>query len=345
MGHSPAMSGFRKSSHPSVVRPLERRLAEAYERAGVAGKGVLLAISGGADSTAMLLATVAVRRRLRLRLAVVSVDHGLRPASREETETVATLARSFQLETRTPRLELKPGAGLEARAREARYGALEEARVALALDFTATAHTASDQAETLLMRLARGSALRGASGIQGARGPLVRPLLDWSRAEVLTYLEAQGQPFVHDPMNDDPDFFRVRIRSRVLPLLSEAAGHDTAPLLARFAQQAAEDEALLSTWADAHMERLLRSDGSLETVGLRALQPPLRRRVLARFLEARGVSLDRAVVEAATAVLTGGEAHPVSGDRTLRLRKGRLVLTLNPPRREGVGAAARKPGK
>jgi tRNA(Ile)-lysidine synthase len=297
---------------------LPRTLEEAYTRLGLRGGSVLLAVSGGADSTALLVGTARVASRLQLRVEVATLDHGLRPESRAEVQSVVRLAGEQGLPCHVREMRLRGGPGVEARAREARYAALEALRRERGLAVVATAHTASDQAETLLMRLARGTALRGAGGIQEARPGLVRPLLERTRAEVEAFLEAEGVAYSTDPMNADPSLFRTRVRRDALPALSRAAGHAVEARLAAFARLAAEDDALLSGLAEEAWRRLRLEDGSLEAVGVRALESPLRRRVLARLVGEAGVPVDDALLaRVLRAVEHGGVA---SLGRTLQVR-------------------------
>jgi tRNA(Ile)-lysidine synthase len=304
-------------------------LRESYRQLGLVGGSVLLAVSGGADSTALLVGTAQVCEPLALRVEVATLDHGLRPEAQAEVQAVVRLAARWGLPCHVIPLHLSPGSGVEARAREARYSALESLRRERGLQVVATAHTASDQAETLLMRLVRGTALRGAAGIHRARPFLVRPLLERTREEVEAFLAGEGLSFVTDPMNRDPAFLRTRIRHEVLPVLARAAGFPVAPRLAAFARLAAEDEALLSGLADGAWGRLSLADGSLDAVGVRALEPPLRRRVLARLLAEAGAEVDEAslarvlkAVETGRAVtLGGGQAR---GGLQLRTTGGRV---------------------
>lgn len=313
-------------------------LRESYRQLGLVGGSVLLAVSGGADSTALLVGTARVRESLSLRVEVATLDHGLRPEAQDEVQAVARLAARWELPCHVVPLRLAPGSGVEARAREARYSALESVRRERGLQVVATAHTASDQAETLLMRLVRGTALRGAAGIHRVRPFLVRPLLERTREEVEAFLAGEGVSFVTDPMNKDPAFLRTRIRHEVLPVLVRAAGFPVVPRLAAFARLAAEDEALLGRLADGAWGRLSLPDGSLDAVGVRALEPPLRRRVLARLLASAGAEVDEAslaraqrAVETGRAVtLRGGQA---SGGLQLRTAGGRVRCV----RREAPG--------
>ncbi|RKH12764.1 tRNA lysidine(34) synthetase TilS, partial [Corallococcus sp. CA047B] len=252
------------------VPPLAALLARSYAEHGLASRSVLLAVSGGADSTALLVGTARVRESLGLRVEVATFDHGLRPDASEEVASVANLSARLGLVCHVRALALSPGAGVEARAREARYATLEVLRQERDLAAIATGHTLNDQAETLLMRLARGTALRGARGIHAQAPTLLRPLLACSRDDVLAFLHAEGLDYVRDPMNADPSLFRTRMRTDVLPALDRAAGFRTLPHLANFARLAAEDEALLGRLADASWERLSLPGGGLDAVGVGA---------------------------------------------------------------------------
>ncbi|WP_228556722.1 tRNA lysidine(34) synthetase TilS [Myxococcus sp. AB025B] len=291
---------------------------DTYARLGLEGRSVLCAVSGGADSVALLVGTASVRERLRLRVEVCTVDHGVRPESRAEARAVGSLCEQLGVPCHVRTLALAQGPGLEARARQARYEALEAVRRERGLSLVATAHSASDQAETLLMRLARGASTRGAVGIREARGTLVRPVLSLTRAELVASLKEQGVGYATDEMNDDPAFLRVRVRHDALPALSRAAGFPVDARLASYARLAAEDDALLSDLADAAWERVRLADGALDAVAVRALEVPLRRRVLARLLAAHDVVADAAMVERALRAVEQGGSATVG--RALRLR-------------------------
>jgi tRNA(Ile)-lysidine synthase len=332
-------------------------LEVAYRQFGLVGGSVLLAVSGGADSCALLVGTARVCEPLALRVEVATLDHGLRPEAREEVEAVARLAARWKLPCHVKALHLPPGSGVEARAREARYTALEALRRERGLQVVATAHTASDQAETLLMRLVRGTALRGAAGIHRARPFLVRPLIERTREEVEAFLAEQGVSYVTDPMNADPAYLRTRMRHEVLPVLARAAGFPVVPRLAAFARLAAEDEALLSSLADGAWGRLALPEGSLDAVGVRALELPLRRRVLARLLSEAGAEVDEASLARALSSVETGRAVTlrgggVRGGLQLRTTGGRVRCVRPDAPREpssplvlaGEGASGVQPG-
>ncbi|HET9452082.1 MAG TPA: tRNA lysidine(34) synthetase TilS, partial [Aggregicoccus sp.] len=200
-----------------------RALSSSYQRERLVGSSLLLAVSGGADSVALLVGSAQLAPALRLRLEVGTLDHGLRPECGAEVQAVLALAARLGLPAHARTLQLPADVpALEERARAARYAALEALRAERDLARIATGHTASEQAETLLMRLVRGSALKGARAIHASRGRLVRPLLALPRAALRDFLAEQGVGFHEDPMNADPRFLRARLRHAVLPALDAA---------------------------------------------------------------------------------------------------------------------------
>jgi tRNA(Ile)-lysidine synthase len=187
-----------------------------------------VAVSGGADSTALmlLLARWRAARRTGPELSVFTVDHGLRPGSRDEAETVGKWARALGLshEILAWRGE-KPKSNIQAEARAARYRLLAEACYRDGIAVLATAHHRDDQAETFLMRLARGSGVDGLSAMVGVSRimglTLVRPLLDVARFRLQTTLDRAGHDWIEDPSNEDTRFARVRIRILLHALAKE----------------------------------------------------------------------------------------------------------------------------
>ncbi|MBL9037889.1 MAG: tRNA lysidine(34) synthetase TilS [Archangium sp.] len=321
-----------KSESNQAVVSFDEVIARSARATGLVGTSALLAVSGGADSMAMLTALARLARRLALELHVATVDHGLRAESADDAEFVKTHAASLDLPVQVLRIQLPPGTGIEARARAARYAALFDHQRARSLRWVATAHTASDQAETVLMRLARGTALGGAGGIHAARADgVVRPLLQVTRTDVEAYLRALGIPWRHDSMNDAHELTRVRVRREILPVF-EAAVPGAADALARFAALAAEDHAHLDAEATAALRRVSWPDGSLEAVAVRSLARSIGRRVLASWLSTHAVEVSaRLIDEALTAIEADGTAT-LPGDRVLTCRSGRVRLEAAPPR-------------
>ncbi len=265
------------------------RLAVRRTLAALRDGPVLVACSGGADSLALLAATVFEARRTGHRVVGVVVDHGLQEGSAAHTAAVvAQMARLGVDETGSVRVEVHAaGLGVEAAAREARYAALEE----LAGRFGAVAvllgHTLDDQAETVLLGLTRGSGGRSIAGMRSGFGPFVRPLLALTREQTEAACRAEGIDFWDDPHNRDPRFTRARLRHRVMPVLEKELGPGVAATLARTAAQLQEDLAALDAWADtAHAEA--RTATGLSLGGLDPLPDAVRRRVLRRAAVAAG---------------------------------------------------------
>jgi tRNA(Ile)-lysidine synthase len=302
---------------------IPRAVGAAFERQ--AGR-ILVAVSGGVDSLALLVSAAEVAAG---RTGVASLDHGLRPESAAEVERVAALARSLGLPFHTEALGLVPGAGAEARARAARYAALDRIAREHGYAAIATAHTADDQAETLLMRLARGSALRGAAAIR-AEGPrLLRPLLAVRRAQTEAYVAAAGLEPVRDPSNEDLGLFRTRIRHHVLPVLRQAAGPAVVERLARFARSAAEDEELLAGLAEEALVRV--HDGvGLDAVAVRALPWPIRARVLRSWLEALGHPISDGLLRSVAAAIDRGGRTGLPGRAVLGAEGGWVRVLPRP---------------
>ena len=195
------------------------------------GTEVDCAVSGGPDSTALLVLAV----EAGLVATAWHVDHGLRSGSSAEGAMVARLAAGLGATARCMEATVDDGPNLEARARDARRAVLPPGVL--------TGHTADDQAETVLVNLLRGAGVPGAAGIGS---PERRPLLALRRRETRALCEDLGIQPLADPMNDDPRFVRNRIRHEVLPLLADVSGRDPIPLLARHAMRAAEATHLLS---------------------------------------------------------------------------------------------------
>ena len=200
------------------------------------GTNVDCAVSGGADSVALLV----LARVANLNVTAWHVDHGLRENSNTEAELVAQLAIQLGARFESRTVTVEPGANTEARAREARYGVLPTGVM--------TGHTADDQAETILINLLRGSGTRGLAGMQPTAQ---RPLLRIRRSETDALCSALGIVVFYDPSNDDERFQRNRIRHEVLPLLESLAKRDLVPVLTRQADLLRDDDDLLNEFAGA----------------------------------------------------------------------------------------------
>jgi tRNA(Ile)-lysidine synthase len=248
--------------HPAVaaVRRGVRGVLSALEP----GDAVVVACSGGADSLAMAAATVFEGHKLGLRVIGATVDHGLQPGSADQAaRVVAQLVELGVDETATVRVEVHgDGRGPEAAARGARYDVLEQLREQVGAVLVLLGHTRDDQAETVLLGLARGSGARSLAGMRRRFDHYARPLLDVSRDDTVTACQVEGLDAWEDPHNEDPTYTRVRVRRAVLPVLEENLGPGVAAALARTADQVRDDvEALDALARTAYDELRAAADG------------------------------------------------------------------------------------
>lgn len=209
----------RGSHPPALLRRTERTLRE--ETPLRAGQRVLVAVSGGGDSMALLHVLARLAARLGITLHAHGVDHGLRPAAAAELELAAGLASELRVPFTRSVLQLEPGGNLQARARAGRYAALDAAAQRVAADWVATAHHADDRAETLLLRLLRGASPSALGVLPAAAAGRLRPFIRAPKSAILQHLERHGVPHALDPSNRDPRFLRTRVREELLPLLEQ----------------------------------------------------------------------------------------------------------------------------
>jgi tRNA(Ile)-lysidine synthase len=296
------------------------RLAEWLDRLrGMDGvePPVVVACSGGADSLALLAFAVA----LGLEPVAVHVDHGIRSGAGDESIHVATYAAGLGARFRSERVSVAPGPNVEARARAARYDALERARVASGAEVVLVGHTADDQAETVILNLLRGSASGGLGAMATRRANLVRPMLDLRRTDTEAVCAAIGVEPLTDPMNDDVSLRRVWVRREVLPLLSAGAGRDLVPVLARQAEILRSESDELDRQAGAAWP----GAGPPAARALAALAPVLARRAVRLWVGAPVPSF--AEVERVLAVARGtARAAQLAGGRTVVRSAGELRL-------------------
>jgi tRNA(Ile)-lysidine synthase len=211
-----------------------------------AGSTVYAAVSGGADSLALAAALAYVGPRLRLVTGAVTVDHALQSGSAQVAAAVAATCRELGLSAAViRRVEVGTAGGPEAAARAARYAALETVDA----DVVLLGHTLDDQAETVLMRLARGSGARSLAGMAARAGRYRRPFLEVRRADTAAACATLGLTPWADPHNDDRRFARVRVRHDVLPALEAALGPGVIEALARSADLLRDDADALDEWA------------------------------------------------------------------------------------------------
>ncbi|MDQ7876628.1 tRNA lysidine(34) synthetase TilS [Microbacterium sp. QXD-8] len=279
------MEERRPGLDPAVA---EVRLAVRRALTGLEpGATVLVALSGGADSLSLAAATAFEAPKLGLRAAAATVDHGLQDGSTDAAAAAAARAQALGLDARVVRVEVAGAGGPEAAAREARYAALlDAARVAGAAAIL-LGHTLDDQAETVLLGLARGAgatSLQGmaaASDLDGVR--LLRPLLDVRRTTTRAACAAEGLDPWDDPQNADPRFARVRVRETVLPVLEAELGPGIAEALARTAAQLREDAEAFDEMIDETIEDIVEhaeAGISVSVAALAANPAALRNRII-----------------------------------------------------------------
>lgn len=204
---------------------------------------ILIALSGGADSLALAAATAFEAPKQGHRAGAVVVDHGLQEGSAEVAERAAETARGLGLDpVIVERVHVEDGTeGPESAARSARYGALRKVSLAVGASRVYLGHTRDDQAEQVLLALARGSGAKSLAGIPPRRGIFARPFLSIAHHTTVQACEDQGIEAWDDPHNTDPMYTRVRVRHRVLPMLEEELGPGIVDALARTAELARED--------------------------------------------------------------------------------------------------------
>ncbi len=313
---TPAIADVRRSVRESLAS-----LPELVEGGSTSTPLVLVALSGGADSLALAAATSFEAPRAGIRAGAIIVDHALQDASAEVAERAAGQARGLGLDpVIVTRVAVGTVGGPEAAARDARYQAFVDALGRLDASAVLLGHTLDDQAETVLLGLARGS---GAASLQGmaavvplevpktglpggadgqnvaphVRGLVVRPLLGVRRATTEAFCADSGLEAWHDPHNADPAYTRVRVRTQVLPMLEDALGPGIAEALARTADQLREDSQALDHFAEEQIEDLAEhaeAGISLTVGGLEANPPALRQRIIRLAVSAEfGVALSR----------------------------------------------------
>ncbi|WP_066041355.1 tRNA lysidine(34) synthetase TilS [Herbiconiux solani] len=321
---------------------VRRAVRQALEARGLdQGSLVLVALSGGPDSLALAAATAFEAPRAGLRAGAVVVDHGLQADSDAVAARAAAQASALGLDpVLVTRVEVAAGpasvtGGPEAAARTARYAALDRALTDTGARVVLLGHTLDDQAETVLLGLARGAGAASLGGMEpvSASGTRLRPLLGIRREATLAFCADSGLEPWHDPHNLDPSFTRVRVREVVLPLLERELGPGIAEALARTAEQFREDDDTLHDMATETIEDLVEhaeAGIAISAPALAANPPALRNRIIRYVVESEfGVSLSRAQTLAAAALVTdwhGQKGVDLPGIRVVR-RGARIVFS------------------
>jgi tRNA(Ile)-lysidine synthase len=311
---------------------------------------VVVAVSGGADSVALLLALdeLSGAQQLDLNFKVAHLNHKLREEGEQDALWVEELARGMNYEIAVREIDVRELAAaqkdnLEQAARRARYGFLTDTAAQCGAKLVLTAHTMDDQAETVLLRLMRGSGLDGLSGIEPVRALdkeknvlLVRPLLGWARrAETEKYCHARGVTFRTDAMNDNEQFARVRVRKQLLPLMRDFNGR-IVEALSRTGELLREDSAALQAAAaellDAATEKATSGDVSLRVNVLASAPVAVRRRALRECVaRVRGdlrrlESVHLLAIEKLLFGERGGRVAELPGGAWVERRRGKLFF-------------------
>jgi tRNA(Ile)-lysidine synthase len=312
---------------------------------------LLLAVSGGPDSVALMLLAAHWSLRAARDIAVATVDHGLRPEAADEARQVGDWARGLGFAHHMLRWEgEKPRTRIQERARDARYRLLAGCAGEIGATAIVTAHHADDQAETILFRLTRGSSIAGLAGMAAVSScdgmTLLRPLLGLRKAALEAVCAAHGHDFFRDPSNENPVYARARLRRLLTSLATE--GLDPRALL-RLGARAARSEAALA-WSAAQIAASLPAEReearfAVAAQALRTLPRELLQRILAIEIARVGSStprlerLERATERVARALATGARLETTLGGAELILTADRLTIRPEPPRRASVGRA------
>jgi tRNA(Ile)-lysidine synthase len=306
-------------------------VAEGADRLGL-GRDLplVLAVSGGADSMALLHGAASLAPGRGWQLVVAHLDHGLRTDSADDARFVAEAAEALGLPWEMRRTDVgsaaaESGTGIEEAGRQARYAFLE----AVAADhgpeaLVATAHTADDLAETVLLNLARGAGTRGVRGIPGRRGRMVRPLLHVRRTALRAALADAGVEHRDDPTNLDIDRARAAIRAEVLPVL-ERLNPEAVAAISRYAALAGDEDAFLDALAAEELSRRRGGDGAIDW--RKPPAPALGRRVLRLAIGEPAPAAERieAILEAASGP-RGGLVIELGRGRIATIRGRRIVI-------------------
>lgn len=254
----------------ATIHRLERRLAESWPPANWSDLTVVVAVSGGADSVALVRAMAALRLPGPGRLVAAHFNHQLRAAADDDEAFVVGLCRNLGVDCEVGRADVarraaELGDGIEAAARQSRYEFLQATAERVGARYLATAHTADDQAETILHRVLRGTGLAGLAGIPRTRSlgqavTLLRPMLGLRRADVAAYLAALEQPYRNDETNGDLALTRNRLRHELLPQLADQYNPQVTEALVRLGRLAGETQELIASLAAGLLERCARSE-------------------------------------------------------------------------------------
>ncbi|CAB4633179.1 MAG: tRNA lysidine(34) synthetase TilS [Actinobacteria bacterium] len=301
------------------------------------GQKLLLAVSGGADSLALAAACEFEAKKLKVKIAAAVIDHSLQNNSdKVAAQTAKTLASLGFEEVVVKKIAVGKAGGPEAAARTARYTALETLRQKTKSHFIVLGHTASDQAETVLLGLVRGSGSKSLSGMSEKTGFLLRPLLGIERATTEAFCKDSGIKYWSDPQNKDEKFLRVMIRKHVLPFLEKQLGGSVAASLVRTSDQLREDNTYLESQADKSFKKYAKVSGSgisFDAKAIEKLPAAILNRVIKKALDGFGSESSRThVLAVSDLVLSWHGQKPLALPGVRVVRKGNTI-SFEPNRR------------
>jgi tRNA(Ile)-lysidine synthase len=320
---------------------LHQQVRRTIRRQGLwpAGSRLLIGLSGGSDSVALVLLLQELAEHGAFTVAGLGhLNHRLRCTAARDEQFCRDFAARVGLPITVESIDVGSYAetqrlSVEDAARRLRYDFLHRVAQSSSADRIAVGHTRDDQAETFLLKLIRGAGLTGLGGIYPRRGIVVRPLLDVGRTDLRRYLESRGQSWMDDETNEDLANPRNRIRHRVLPELDLAGGASAGPAIARAAAIGREDGQWLDELGGRRFEALIAHGNTgleIDVSGLLAEPPPIRRRVVLAALRLaapnREIGYDH--VEAALEVAAGESAGVDVPGARVELRRGKMVLLV-----------------
>lgn len=321
----------------------------AHHRLLKRGDSVLVALSGGPDSIALLHLLYELKGKYHISLAAAHLDHGIRPESAEEREFCRNLCRRLKVrfhskKVNVPALSKKTGLSLEEAGRQARYGYFDSLSQRFGYSKIATGHTADDSVETIIFNMIRGSGLRGIAGIPAKRSRIIRPLIDVGKDEIVRWLKANGIEYVVDRTNLSMAFTRNMIRRRIIPQLEKLNPRARRNIL-RMAKFAAEEVKFIDSLAVSVFEKALKQAGkskiALDLGKLKGYDRKLRKRVIGEAYVRLNGSRTRPLsgsLERAAGLLDGrnGARAPLGRNIWIEKSHGRIFVFRDFARRKEV---------
>ena len=340
---------------PSLVAAVDRALQDASP--SLRGRSIVVGLSGGADSVALVDALASLRRRRGFRVVAAHLDHGLRRDSAADAAFCAAFCESLDVPLRTGTAAVRARAarergGIEQAARRERYAFLRAVRDEEKAAAIAVAHTRDDQAETLLLRLLRGAGATGLAGKRPKTGDLLRPLLAVSRAEVLAHLRERGHDWREDPSNADLEIRRNRVRHELLPYLEEHFNPGARAALARTASLLADDALHLRAEGEALLAPIVREEEGALVLERRPLAeaPTAVARAALRLALLRSGGLAQVgafhverVLRLARAKAPSGRRLPLPGGREARFTRDEIRVEKRPGAEAKAVSSPREP--